>query len=244
MRRAIGIGLAALLLAAGGAHAAASRKGAREIDKLFSRPDLATIRLTSVAMLPAASFDNIGPAERQAEGELMKAIRDAGFRWITAPTAREMLRRDGGDSLLKAIREEILAHDPIDSTRVPRVCGRLRVNGLITVRVDQAEQISIQTDQTGKPSTTIQVRAVLMDSLGRKLWSASGSYFIEGPYMQAAQGGGIASAGGSIATSAIETRNNAPDWPLAMSPLFARWAPTFPRLRSMLGGAPPDSSAH
>jgi len=242
---ALGFALAAVLLAGGisAPEAAPKPKRERQIDRIVVHPNLRSIRLTAVAMLPAASFEGVEPAERHAEAELMRSIRDAGYRWITAPTTRDMLRRSGGDSLLKATREAILSRDRIDSTRVPGLCGRLRVNGLLIVRIDRAEQISIQSDQSGRPSTTIQLRAALVDSLGALVWSASGAEYVEGLEMQANASGALGSGAGNLAPSATQARNNAPDWPLALQPLLVRWTPTFPRRAAMAGGTPADSTA-
>jgi len=241
MRRTA-LALAALMLAASVLPGSAAPRRERQIDNIRTRPDLASVRLTAIAMLPAASFDGVAPAERHAEGELMKSIRDAGFRWITAPTTREMLRLSGGDSLLKATREAILKGDRIDSLKVPGLCARLRVNGLITVRVERAEQISIQSDQSGRPSTTVQVRATLLDSLGGVVWSASGSELVEGLELQAEGTGAVGGGSGNLTQPATQVRNNAPDWPLALQPLYVRWAPTFPRRAAVAGGAAADSA--
>jgi len=240
MRRTA-LALAAMMLVAAVLPGGAAPKRERQIDNIRTHPDLASVRLTAVAMLPAASFEGVAPAERHAEAELMKLIREAGFRWVTAPTAREMLRLSGGDSLLKATREAILSRDRIDSLKVPGLCARLRVNGLITVRVDRAEQISIQSDQSGRPSTTVQVRATLLDSLGQVVWSASGSEYAEGIELQS-EVGGVVGGGGNLTPSATQNRNNAPDWPLALQPMYLRWAPTFPRRAAVAGGAPADST--
>lgn len=243
MRPAIISALAAVLLfALPAAPAQAAPKRERQIDHFKVHPDLRSVRLTAVAMLPAVSFENVAPAERHAEAELMRGIRDAGYRWITGPTTKEMLRRSGGDSLLKAVREAVLSRDQIDSVLVPRLCGLLRVNGLITVRVDRAEQISIQSDQSGRPSTAVQVRAVLVDSLGRLVWSASGSEYAQGLEMRADQGGVIGSST-NLTPTATQVRNNAPDWPAVLVPLYLRWVPTFPRRSAVAGGAPADSTA-
>lgn len=244
MRLAAVSALAALLLLVIlGARPQPAPRRERQIDHIKTHPDLSSIRLTAVAMLPAVSFEGVAPAERHAEAELMRGIREAGYRWITGPTTREMLRRAGGDSLLKAVREAILSRDRIDSLMVPGLCRLLRVNGLITVRVDRAEQVSIQSDQTGRPSTTVQVRAVLVDSLGKLVWSASGSEFAEGPELQADVGGVVGGGSVNLTPTATQVRNNAPEWLLVLQPMIRRWVPTFPHRAAMAGGVPADSTA-
>ena len=233
---------AALVLLAALASAAPRRE--RVIDHFKVHPDLGSIRLTAVAMLPAVSYDGVTPAERQAEVELMRAILDAGYRWISATTCRDMLRRAGGDSLLRANRENILEKGQIDSARAGAICAMMRVNGLLTVRLDRAEQVSIQEDQSGRPSTTVQLRAALVDSLGRLVWSAGGSQIAEGIELQAAVGGVVGgSSGANLTPTNVTAKNNAPDWLLAYRPMFLRWAPTFPKRTSMAGGTPPMAAA-
>src|SRR5262249_21347543 len=176
--------LLALLVALGATSALAAPKHAREVDQIWVRPDAASLHIASIAMLPAVSYDNVPDAERHAEAELMKAIRGAGYRWLTAPTAKDMLRRTGGDSLLKAIRSSVLQQGRPDSIAAAGLCAQLRVDALIGLRVERAEQVSIQSDQSGKPSTTVYVRAALVDAQGELVWSAAGGNTPEGPYLQ------------------------------------------------------------
>jgi hypothetical protein len=238
--------LFAVLLSLGGTLSALAAKRAREIDLLWTRPDAASLKIESIAMLPAASYENVPPAERNAEAELMKSIRGAGYRWITAPTAREMLRHSSGDSLLKSLRQSILDHGRVDSLNAPALCRLLRVDGLIAVRVERAEQTNIQSDQSGKPSTTVQVKATLVDSLGRLVWLASGVNTLEGAYLEAAPTGSSAMQT-QLGNSATQTRTNAPDWALALEPLYLRWVDSFPHRASLAPGADPrpdSSKAH
>jgi hypothetical protein len=236
------LALAALALPA----VAFAARQTHPVDQIWTRSNLSAIRLESVAMLPAVSFDGIGPAERHAEGELMKTIRDAGFRWITAPTTREMLRRVANDSIVPALKPTVLKNARVDSASTPAICALLRVNGLITVRVDRAEQINIQSDQSGKPSTTVYVHAALVDSLGRLIWTASGENTLEGPYLQAAPTGtNVLST--QLGNTPTQAKTNAPDWPEALDPLFLRWRPSFPSRSAFAGGAraaAADSSRH
>lgn len=236
--------LALAILALSAAPVLAAGRG-RDVDRLWARPDAATLPLSSVAMLPAASYDNVNAAERFAETELAKAIHNAGYRWVSALTAREMLRRDGGDSLLKAVRRMVLDQGQVDSAAAPGLCARLRVNGLIAVRVERAEQVNVQSDQSGKPSTTVMVRATMVDSLGELVWLASGVNTVEGPYQRAAPSSGASSMTTMLGNSAIQTEINAPKWTEALVPLYLRWAPSFPHRATRAPGAdaPRDSIA-
>jgi hypothetical protein len=193
-------------------------------------------------MLPAAQFENVELAERHAEGELMKAIRGAGYRWVTAPTAKEMLRHTpSGDSLLKAIRAQVLESAHVDSAATAGICARLRVNGLITLRVDRSEQRSIQSNESGNPTTTVQVHAMLVDSLGNVMWKATGTEVEQGPYI-AVTNTNPTGASGQLGSVSLSEKINAPDWPLAFEPLFQRWVPTFPA-RPVAPPAAADSTA-
>jgi len=238
--------LFAALLAFGASAATAAPKREHEIDRFVVNPNLSAIRVTAVAMLPAVSYDGVLPAERSAEYELMLKVRDTGYRWVSAATSRDMLRADApDDSLLKANEEDLLAHDRLDSLRAARICALLRVNGLLTIRVDRAEQVSVQTDQSGKPSTTVQVHAALVDSLGRLVWAASGAQIAEGPDLQATSAGAGGGGFNGLTPTPVTEKNNAPEWAAAYQPMFLRWAPTFPARARMAGGAvPADSSAH
>lgn len=223
--------------------ALAAPRRERQIDHLWAHPDPRSIRLTAVAMLPAVGFDDVVPAEHGAELELMKLIKDSGYRWVSPATSRDMLRAAGGESLLLANKQDILAHGRIDSLRVATICAKLRVNGLLTIRLDRAEQVSIQSDQSGKPTTTVQVSAAMVDSLGRRVWSASGTQVAEGPEMQGSVTGVGGSGVGGVAPSAVVVKSNAPDWPFVYGPMFDRWVKTFPPRARMAGGAAADSSA-
>ena len=244
MKSVLTLALAVLVTAGAAAPALAAPKREREIDLFYVRPSLSTIRMTAVAMLPAVSFDEVLPAERSAEYELMLKVHGAGYRWIPAATSRDMLRAAGGDSLLKANREDVLAHGHLDSLRVAKLCALLRVNGLLTIRLDRAEQLSIQTDQSGKPTTTVQAHAALVDSLGQLVWSASGTQIAEGPDMQAASAGAGGGGFNGLGPAPVQEKNNAPEWSAAFLPMYLRWVVTFPLRAKMAGGAPADSSAH
>ena len=131
------------------------------------------------------------------------------------------------------------------------------MNGLLTIRLDRAEQLSIQSDQQGRPTTTVQVHAALVDSTGRLVWSASGAQVTEGPELQAATAGAGGGGFNGLGPTAVTERNNAPEWSATFQPMFLRWAPTFPPRAKLAGGgaaaipaggratsARPDSSRH
>src|SRR4029077_12266693 len=171
---------AALLCAAVSAHAADKKKKA---DAVWTHPDFATLNVTSIAMLPPASFDHNAESERTADGALGAAIRGNAYRSLSATSARTLIQSGpGGDSLLKVIAARLLETGRVDSLTAPILCKRTRTSALLTLRVDRWEQLKMEFNQAGKPSTTVQMTAALVDSTGRLLWSASGTQTEEGPY--------------------------------------------------------------
>ena len=235
MRPALLLGTALAVSAlATAAHAAPKQ---HVIDKLWVTPELGRVRMNAVAMLPAVSYDGVLPAEKSAEFEWMMKVKDAGYRWVSGATSRDRLRGvAGNDSILLANKEDVLAHERIDSLRAPGLCRMLRVNGLLTIRLDRAEQLSIQSDQQGRPTTTVQVHAALVDSTGRLVWSASGAQVTEGPELQASTAGAGGGGFNGLGPTAVTERNNAPEWSTAFQPMFLRWAPTFPPRTKLAGG--------
>lgn len=236
MRPALLLGVA-IALGLAGATAAAPRRE-HVIDKFQVNPDLGAIRVSAVAMLPAVSYDGVLPAEKSAELEWMLKVKDTGYRWVSAPTSRDRLREAAGnDSILVANKQDLLAHERIDSLRAPGLCRLLRVNGLLSIRLDRAEKLAIQSDQSGRPATTVQVHAALVDSTGRLVWSASGAQVTEGPELSAASAGAGGGGFNGLGPAPITERNNAPEWSAAFQPMFLRWAPTFPLRAQLAGGA-------
>ena len=239
------VSLALLLVFAAGAATPASAAPRRPhpIDRLYVNPDLGSIHVTSIAMLPVVSFDNVLPAERAAGYQLMLKIRNTGYRWVSAETSRDRMRAAGGDSLLKANREDLLSHDRMDSLRVPGICALLRVNGLLALRLDQAEQVSIQSNESGKPTTMVQIHASLYDSTGTLVWSASGEQVAEGPEQEVATAGAGGGGFNGLTPTPIEEKHNAPDWQAALVPMYLRWVPSFPPRAKLAGGVQAASGA-
>ena len=99
-----------------------------------------------------------------------------------------MLRQAGGDSLLKAVNGQIVKSVRVDSLDAPYLCRVMRVRALLSVRVEQFEKREMEFNQSGKPITTVNLRAALVDSTGRLLWTASGAENAEGPYHDANSG--------------------------------------------------------
>lgn len=222
----------ALVLALLGAGAGQAAKGPRAIDQVWTHPNFGHFKVRSIAMLPPANFEHSLEAEKQVQGEWGRQFAGAGYRWISATTARDIIRGwAGGDSILKVITESVLADARIDSLRAPMLCARLRTDALLTVRVDQWTQVAIAPEQSGKPSTTIQLRAALVDSTGQLLWRISGSETAEGVYVEPNEG--VTEASGSAVTRntglhGASAAGAPPAYVDVLDTLLARWARFFP----------------
>lgn len=222
----------ALVLALAGAGIGQAAKGPRTIDQVWTHHDFARFNVRSVAMLPPATFDHNLEAEKLVQVEWGRQFAGAGYRWVSATTARDQLRASaGGDSILKRVSLSVLGDGRIDSLIAPQLCARLRTNALLTVRVDQWTQIAIAPEQSGKASTTMQLVAAMVDSTGRLLWRISGSESAEGVYVEPIEG--VTEASGSAITRSTGLHGSTaagapPAYVDVLDRLLARWAKLFP----------------
>ena len=221
--------LTALLTSMGNA---APKRG-KSIDKIWVHPDFASLGIEKIAMLPIATFDNSFEAQKVVEQAFSQTFRATGYRWVSASSSRELLRSrsGGGDSLVKVLQARVLKADRIDSLAAREVCGWLRSDAVLSLRVDQWERQQVEWNQTGKPFTQVQIRASLVDSLGRLVWSASGSNKGEGSdHSPNAAIGGVTASG--LDSKPITAQAGAPSFPEVVLPLFARWVDLFPAMRA------------
>lgn len=219
----------ALLLAAGPGSAAKQPRG---VDHIWTHPEFDSLNVRAIALFPGASFARDIEIEKMVQAEWGRTFAGTGYRWVSATTVRDMLKGSAdGDSLLKRVRESVLASDRIDSLLAPILCARLRTNAVLSVRVDQWEQVSIEPGQSGTPATSVQLKAALVDSLGRLAWTASGSETAQGIYQEASPAdmnmsgtAGTRSTGlhGSTAPGA------APAYGDVLDRLLTRWVKYFP----------------
>ena len=229
MRRA---GFAALLVLAALASLvpsalAAKQKGSK-LDLITTVPDFASFGVKSIALLPIATFDRSLPAERMVADLWGQNFRGTGYRWISAATVREMLLSSLGDSTVKVVREQMLKNVRVDSLQAPLLCAKLRTSAVLCVRVDQWEQRPILWNQSGRPVTSVQLKAALVDSSGTLLWSASGSETGEGPYHDPGTNPiGVSSS--SLENTPITGQGGPPAFDLVLNPLLVRWTPQFPQ---------------
>jgi len=207
---------------------ARAEKQGKRLDLFWTHPDIASVSLRSVALLPTATFDGNLKAEKEVELAWGPLSRGTGYRWFYSTMSKDLLRRAfGGDSVLTAVRKTLLKDARVDSLTARALCQALRVSAVLTMRADQWEQLQMEWNQTGRPLTTVQIKAALMDSSGRLLWTASGSETGEGPMHQADSGTlGVKSSG--LGTEAVTGQGGAPSFQEVLSPLFTRWISSFP----------------
>lgn len=211
---------------------AAPRRG-KAIDKIWVHPDFASLGIEKIAVLPIATFDNNFEAQKVVEQAFGQTFRTTGYRWVSASSSRELLRSRsaGSDSLVRVLEARVLKADRIDSLAAPQVCGWLRSDAVLSLRVDQWERQQVEWNQTGKPFTQVQIRASLVDSLGRLVWSASGSNKGEGSdHSPNAAVGGVTASG--LDSRPITAQAGAPSFPEVVLPLFTRWVELFPSMRA------------
>ena len=219
----------ALLTSSG---SAAPKRG-KPIDKVWVYPDFGALGIEKIAMLPIATFDNSFEAQKVVEQAFGQVFRATGYRWVSATSSRDLLRiRSGGsDSLVKALRARILKTERVDSLAAPELCAWLRADAVLSLRVDQWERQQVEWNQTGKPYTQVQIRATLVDSLGRLLWSGSGSHKGEGSdHSPNSAIGGVTQSG--LDSKPITALAGAPSFPEVVLPLFTRWVELFPSMRA------------
>lgn len=197
-------------------------------DRFWIAPDFADYPLASIALLPPATYDGNNDARKQVELAVGQALKGSGHRWVSPFLVRDHFVKVGGDSLGKALRDKLLKNPRLDSLDAPYLSRTLRARGLLTVRVDQLERRELEANQSGRPSTTVQLRAALVDSTGRLLWTVYSSETLEGSFQDAgANIIGIKASG--LNNSAIGGQSGAPVYQEVLSKVCQRWAESFPR---------------
>ena len=219
------LALAAFAASAAGAPKQPKPRG----DAVWTSPDIAARPLRSIAILPAVAFDNDPADEKVVEGAIGGALRGVTYRWVGPDLARERLRSAfGGDSALKAADGMVLRDVRVDSLAAAPLCAALRTDAVLTLRVDLLEQVQVEFNQAGRPSTTVQLKAALVDSTGRLLWTATGTERAEGPH-QDPQAGTLGVRSSGLSSTPMTGQGGAPAPDQVASALVRRWAERFPR---------------
>ena len=232
--RSSGVVLAALALLALTALEAAG-KSAPPGDRPWTTPDIARFPVASIAMLPPATYDGNAEASRLVEQAVGQALRGSGHRWVSPFIVRDVLLKNGGDSLSKAINAKLLQDPRVDSLDAQRLSRLFRARALLTVRVDEMERRELELDQSGRPSTSIQLHAALVDSTGQLLWTLYSSETMEGAQQE--PGGNVIGVKASgLNNSAVGAVSPAPTYQEVLAKMCLRWTDAFPKR------AAPDSS--
>ena len=227
MSRLLVLSLLLLLVAAAVAVPALAQKGPRKTDLVWTAPDFAEHAPRTIAMLPAATYDGNVEARKLAENTVARALREKGYRWMSTLITRDRMLKTGGDSLLKALNDQLLESPRLDSLEAPSYARMTFANALLTIRVDRYEKLEMEFNQAGKPTTTVALSVALVDSSGRLLWTASGSETAEGLYHDPSTAPVGMKASG-LNNMPMTTQGGAPSFAETLSKLVARLAPEFP----------------
>ena len=230
--------MALVLLGSAVALAAPKDNKNKRGDVIWIHPEFASRGIQSIAMMPVASYDNNFKGEKTVENLLSVALRPSGYRWISPVVTKEILRSSVGESTITALDKDILKNGRVDSVAANRLCRRLRVTALLSARLDLYEQMQVEWNQSGKPSTTVQVRIALVDSTGQLVWSAAGSETAEGPYHDP-NAGTMGVKGSGLNTEPVAAQSGAPSFEDVSTRLFTRWAAHFPAFKPAEAPAAP-----
>ena len=226
MRRTFPIAALLCALALAAALPAAGRPE-KNVDLVWVAPDFASFGVHSIALLPVVTYDGSVEARRTVESGIVSTFPRDAYRWVSPIVSRDEIVNAGGDSLLKALGEPVLKVGRLDSLAAPACSRLLHVRALLTVRVDQFEKRELRFDESGKPTTTIQIHAALVDSTGRLLWSASGTENAEGPYQDPSTNPIGVNASG-LNNQPITNQGGAPSFQETLRTLLARIVASFP----------------
>lgn len=220
--------LTLLVLAGFAVAVAAAAKSTPPGDRSWTAPDIARYPVASIAMLPAATYDGNADARRQVEQAVGQALKGSGHRWVSPFLVRDVIVKNGGDSLEKAINAQLLKDPRLDSLDAPRLSRMFRARALLTVRVDEMERLELEANQSGRPTTTIQLHAALVDSTGRLLWTMFSNETMEGPQQDpGANIIGVKASG--LNNTAVGGISPAPAYPEVLTKMCARWTDVFPK---------------
>jgi hypothetical protein len=209
--------------------AIAGKTSGPDTDLIWTFAGYDTIAPRSIAFMPVVSFNNDLPTEHAAEDAAAAAFKGLAYRWVSPRNALALLSgRPAADSLWKAQRAALLKTGRADSLAAPVLCSTLRTRAMLCFRVDQLDKHDLQFDETGKPSTSVEAHAALVDSTGRVLWRASGSEISEGPLQDASTNNlsGVNASG--LTNQPVTGTGRAPDPSEVFTKLFKRWVDRFP----------------
>jgi hypothetical protein len=89
------------------------------------------------------------------------------------------------------------------------------------------ERLELEMGQSGRPSTSVELRAALVDSTGRLLWTAQSSETLEGAQQDASANVlGVKASG--LNNQSIGNTTSAPAFQEVLAKIGARWKTAFP----------------
>jgi len=145
-------------------------------DLVWVHPKFASLRVRSIALLPAVTFEEDlidVKQEQRVTTAFGEAFRKAAYRWVTPRVASDLLRKAfAGDSTLEAVKETVRRSGRVDSSASASLCAALGTDAMLSLRVDFLGHL--RTSDSG-PMASADVVAALVDSKGRLLWRALGS---------------------------------------------------------------------
>ncbi len=225
---ALGLSASLALAATLAGSGFAKEKPGRKMDQIWVHPDYSRMSVESIAMLPAFAFNGNLQNEKLVEISLAQALRLTGYRWVSPTVTKELLRASfGGDSALNSLRATVTRTNRVDSLVAPRLCQKLRAKAILSTWIERFEKMEIEWNQAGKPSTTVQIRAALVDSAGRLLWTGSGSETVDGTYHDPSAGT-LGVKGSGLEEKPLTGQAGAPGYEEVLGKLLARWAKEFP----------------
>ena len=204
-------------------------------DRVWTAPDLAHYPVGSIALLPPVTYDGSIENRRLVENAVGQALRGSGHRWSSPFLVRDYLIKNGGDSLLAAVEDKLRKEPRIDSLDAPYLSRILRTRAILTVRIDQMERRELEADQSGRPATTVQLKAALVDSTGRLLWTVASNETLEGA-QQEAGGNVIGVKASGLNNQGVGNTSTAPQFTELLLKIGSRWKEPFPKR------AAPDSA--
>lgn len=226
MRSVVSIVITAGLCAAALAFAAPKEKNTG--DRFWAAPDLADYPVNSIALLPPVTYDGSVENRKLVENAVGQALRGSGHRWSSSFLIRDYLLKNGGDSLIKAVEEKIRKNPRVDSLDAPYLSRVLRSRAILTVRIDQMERRELEAGQSGRPATTVQLKAALVDSTGRLLWTVSSNETLEGA-QQEAESNVIGVKASGLNNQGIGNTTAAPQFAEVLLKVCTRWKEPFPK---------------
>lgn len=217
----------ALIFFSSRAHGATAKPG--EADVFWKSSDYARLAPASIAQLPAVTYDRSADNERLVSEMWAASFSKGSYRWLSATSTKALLSGDPGEPLAKRARDEVLKDGRVDSLLATALCGRMRVQAVLSVFVDQWDKQAIEPDQSGKPWARVHVHAAMVDSLGRLLWTGAGTETVEGQDVQPVTPTGSRSEALPTPSEFATGQGQPPPFREVLTRLFTRWSAVFPQ---------------